>query len=80
MDKVNAILERISARMEASEPPSRQQLIEEFCRRTDWRNRKGELCLSSANVCLKRLEEQNLVRFRPPAVQAPRVRAKRQTA
>ena len=73
----NAILDRISARTEASDPPSRQQLIEEFCRRTDWRNRKGELCLSSASVCLKRLEAQNLVRLPPPVLQAPRW-AKRQ--
>jgi len=68
----NAILQRISARTVASDPPSRQELIQEFCRRTDWRNRKGELCLSSANVCLKRLEKHGLVRLPPPAPRATR--------
>jgi hypothetical protein len=75
IDKV--VLQKLSARTEGNDPPSRQQLIEEFCRRTDWRNGKGELCLSSGNVCLKRLEEQNLVRLPPAAVQGPRG-AKRQ--
>ena len=45
-----AILQRITARTLGPEPPPRQELLQEFCRRTDWRNRKGELWLSSANV------------------------------
>ena len=67
-----AVLERITARTEATEPPSRKELLQEFCRSTQWRNRKGHLCLSSANVCLKRLEQQKLVRLPPPAHRAPR--------
>jgi len=73
----NAVLARLTARTEAADPPSRKELIREFCRRTQWRNGKGELCLSSANVCLKRLEQQGLVRLPPPAPRAPR-KAKRQ--
>ena len=68
-----AILQRITARTLGPEPPPRQELLQEFCRRTDWRNRKGELCVSSANVCVKRLEEQGLVRLPPPAPRAPRL-------
>ncbi len=67
-----AVLERITARTEATELPSRKELLQEFCRSTQWRNRKGHLCLSSANVCLKRLEQQKLVRLPPPAHRAPR--------
>lgn len=67
-----ALLQRITARTLGSHPPSRQQLLQEFCRRAHWRDRKGKLCLSSANVCVKRLEEQGLVRFPPPAPRAAR--------
>src|SRR5437667_4588177 len=66
------LLERITAQTLGPDPPSRQQLLEEFCRGAQWRNRKGELCLSSANVCVKRLEQQNLVRLPPVAARAPR--------
>jgi len=48
-------------------PPTRRELLEQFCRASHWHNRKGELCLSSANVCLQRLEQQGLVRLPPPA-------------
>src|SRR6266403_602570 len=61
------LLDRLSARAQASDPPSRRELVQEFCRRTHWRNRQGELCVSSANVCLNRLEKQGLVRLPPPA-------------
>lgn len=71
------LLERITARTLGPDPPSRQELLREFCHRIDWRNRKGKLCLSSANVCVKRLEKQGLVRLPPPAPRAPRS-AKRQ--
>lgn len=63
-----SVLDRLTARTEGSDPPSRHQLVQEFCRSTHWRNRKGELCVSSANVCLNRLEKQGLVRLPPPAV------------
>lgn len=64
------ILGRITARTLGPDPPARQEALREFCLRTGWRNRKGELCLSSANVCVKRLEALGLVRLPPPA---PRV-------
>ena len=66
------LLERITAQTLGPDPPSRQQLLEEFCRRAQWRNRKGELCLSSANICVKRLEQQSLVRLPPVAARAAR--------
>jgi hypothetical protein len=65
-----AILHRITARTLEPNPPPRRELLKEFCRRVGWRNRKGELCLSSANVCVKRLEEHGLVRLPPPAPRA----------
>lgn len=61
------LLKRLTARTLGPDPPSRWELLKEFCRRTDWRNRKGELCLSSANVCVKRLEKEGLVQLPPPA-------------
>lgn len=71
------LLKRITARTLEPSPPTRQELLSEFCLRTGWRDRKGKLGLSSANVCVKRLEQQGLVRLPPPAPRAPRV-AKRQ--
>jgi hypothetical protein len=71
------LLGRITARTLGPKPPPRQELLKEFCRSTDYRNRKGELCLSSASVCLKRLEKLGLVRLPPPAPRAPRA-SKRQ--
>lgn len=61
-----SLLDRLSARSMGIDRPSRHQVIEEFCRLAHWRNRKGELCVSSANVGLKRLEKQGLVRLPPP--------------
>ena len=66
-----SLLERLTARSLVSNPPSRHQLVQEFCRRAHWRNRKGDLCVGSANLTLQRLEKQGLVRL-PPA--AKRVR------
>lgn len=61
-----SLLNRLSARAQSGDPPLRRRLVEEFCRFAHWRNRKGELCLSSANVCLNRLEKQGLVHLPPP--------------
>ena len=72
-----AVLGRITARTLGPDPPSRQEALQDFCRRTGWRNRKGELCLSSANVCVNRLEALGWVRLPPPAPRAARG-AKRQ--
>ena len=66
------VLEKITARTLETNAPSRQELIAEFCRRTRWVNRKGKACLSSANVCLKRLEKEGLIRLPPPAVRSTR--------
>jgi hypothetical protein len=44
----------------------RSVVVREFCRRTDWRNRQGQLCYSSANVALKRLEKQGRVKLPAP--------------
>jgi hypothetical protein len=52
-------------------PPPRRALLKEFCRATHWRNRRGELCLASANVCLNRLEAQGRVRLPPPEPRRP---------
>ena len=60
------VLDRLTSRSKASEAPCRSQLVKEFCRITGWVNRRGEPCASSANVALKRLEEQGRVRL-PPA-------------
>lgn len=62
-----SLLDRLTALSQASDPPSRHQLVQQFCRWAHWRNRKGKLCVSSAKVCLKRLEKQGLVRLPPPA-------------
>jgi Domain of unknown function (DUF4338)/Transposase DNA-binding len=68
----SALLQRITARTLEPNPPSRQELLREFCQRTGWRNHKGQICLSSANVCVQRLEQRGLVRLPPPAPRAPR--------
>jgi len=67
------LLERLTVRTLAPNPPTRQALLKEFCRRTQWFNRLGQPCLSSASVCIQRLEKQGLVRFPPPAPRAARV-------
>lgn len=67
-----SLLDRLTARTMAADPPSRHQLIQEFCRGAHWHNRKGKLCVSTANLCLQRLEKQGLVRLPPAASrQAP---------
>jgi hypothetical protein len=63
-----SLLDRLSARTLGPNPPSRHRLVQEFCRWAHWRNRQGELCVSSAGAGLKRLEEQGLVRLPPPLV------------
>ena len=66
------LLERLTVRTLGSNPPTRQALLKEFCRRTHWFNRLGQPCLSSASVAIQRLEKQGLVRFPPPAPRAAR--------
>jgi hypothetical protein len=59
------ILERVSARSQGPTPAPRRELITEFCQAVGWRNRRGELCLSSAHVALRRLEKRGLVQLPP---------------
>jgi hypothetical protein len=68
------VLARLTVRSLAENQSTRRTLVREFCRATLWRNRKGEWCLSSANVALKRLERHGLVRLNPPARREPRTR------
>lgn len=68
------VLDRLTARSTVEHPPSRAALVESFCKATHWRDRKGRLCLSSAKVALKRLEERGLVRLPPSARRCPRER------
>jgi hypothetical protein len=63
-----SLLDRLTARTVGEHPPSRHHLVRDFCRWAHWRNRKGELCVSSARVALKRIEAQGLVRLPPPLV------------
>lgn len=65
------VLARLTASSMKENAPCRQKLVEEFCRATHWVNRRGELCTSSANVALKRLEAQGRVKLTPAR---PRVR------
>ena len=60
------VLQRVTDQTIGPNPPPRRALLKQFCRATHWRNRRGELCLASANVCLNRLEAQGLVRLPPP--------------
>ena len=66
------LLERITARTVGLNPPTRQELLKDFCRLTQWNNRKGEPCLSSANVCIQRLEKLGCVKLPPLAPRAAR--------
>jgi len=61
------VLARLSARTLSEAPPTRRSVVGDFCRWTRWQNRKGKLCLASANVALHRLEKQGLVRLPAPA-------------
>jgi len=61
------VLARLSRRAQGPTAQPRRQLIEEFCRATDWRDAKGRLSLSSASVALRRLEQRGLVQL-PPMV------------
>lgn len=61
------LLDRFSARSQGPNPPTRLALLKEFCRFTQWNDRKGRPCVSSADVGLRRLEKNGLVTFPPPA-------------
>ena len=59
------LLARLSRRSQGPAPPSRRELIAEFCRAVGWRDAKGRLSLSSASVALRRLEQQGQVQLPP---------------
>lgn len=61
------LLERLTERSQGPTPPPRLQLVEEFCRATDWHDAKGRLNLSSARVALRRLEALGQVQLPPMA-------------
>lgn len=64
------LLERLSRRSQGPTAPARSQLVEEFCRATDWRDAKGRLSLSSARVALRRLEALGRVQLPPMSARA----------
>lgn len=66
------VLDRLTSRSKAGDAPCRSKMVKEFCRLTGWVNRRGEPCASSANVALKRLEEQGRVRLPPAQPRGPR--------
>jgi Domain of unknown function (DUF4338)/Transposase DNA-binding len=66
------VLELLSARAVSEHAPIRSLLVREFCRRTNWRNRRGQLCYSSANVALNRLEKQGQVKLPAPMPRSAR--------
>lgn len=66
------VLDRLTSRSSKDNPPCRRDLVEQFCRATGWVNRQGEPCASSANIALKRLEEQGRVRLTPAQPRAAR--------
>src|SRR6266700_343596 len=71
------VLARLSARSTSDNPPTRRTLVRDCCRAVNWRNRKGQLCLASANVALNRLEKQGLVRLSPPQRFGPRAQPRK---
>ncbi len=66
------VLDRLTGRSLKENAPCRSKLVEQFCRLTGWVNRRGKPCVSSANVALKRLEEQGRVRLPPAQPRAER--------
>lgn len=70
------VLARLSRRSQGPSPPSRRELIEEFCRAVGWRDAQGRLSVSSASVALRRLEKENQVQLPPmaPRSQSGRLR------
>lgn len=71
------VLARLSSRSASDNPPPRHRLVKDFCQIINWRNRKGELCVSSANIALNRLEKQGLVRLTPPQRCGPRAQVRK---
>jgi uncharacterized protein DUF4338/transposase-like protein/transposase Tn5 family protein len=66
------LLRRLSRRARSSNPPSRRELIEDFCRGANWRDVKGRLRISSASLALQRLEKGGKVQLPAAPARAPR--------
>jgi hypothetical protein len=66
------VLTRLTVRSTSDTPPVRSDLVRDFCRWTNWRNRKGQLCCASANVALRRLEDLGHVKLPAPAPRSAR--------
>jgi hypothetical protein len=60
------VLERLSRRSQGPTPPSRSELIAEFCRAVQWQDARGKPALASAGAALRRLERRGLVQLPPP--------------
>ena len=70
------VLERLSRRSQGATPPSRSELMAEFCRAVRWQDARGQPALASAGAALRRLERRGLVQL-PPAVPRPQGRRPR---
>jgi hypothetical protein len=70
------ILSRLTARSRSPNPPTRQKIVQDFCQAAHWRDRKGRLCVASANIALKRLAARGLVQLPPPAPRQARRQAR----
>jgi hypothetical protein len=68
------VLTRLTSHSTCDAPPVRSDLVRDFCRLTNWRNRKGQLCYASANVALERLEKLGHVKLPAPAPRSARSR------
>ena len=62
------LLERLTARSRGPVVPTRRAMLKEFCRLAHRVDRKGRLCLSSANVAIGRLEKSG---WANPSHEAP---------
>ena len=61
------LLDRLTARAQGPNAPTRHAMLKEFCRLAQWLDGKGRPCLSSANVSIGRLEKSGWVKFPPAA-------------
>lgn len=59
------LLQRLSHRSRWPDPPTRRQLLQEFCRALDWKDARGRWSISSARVGLRRLEKRGKVQLPP---------------
>ena len=70
------MLERLSCRSQGPAPPSRADLIRDFCRMVGWRDAHGRLSVSSASVALGKLERQDKVQLPPKRARSGSARSR----